>query len=127
MRMWNVDPEMLCRQHLLGEHVEMHMFGGCLDKGKSLSGYVLKGLVELENLRSRHDVLVSEMKRRGYNHNSPFHHMYQYIIRIKGGKVNEQENKDELARRCPECRKRLRSQSSLPPTQMTKSLGAMTS
>lgn len=24
--MWGVDPSAMCRNHLLGEHVEMHMF-----------------------------------------------------------------------------------------------------
>ena len=36
MRMWLVNPALLCRQHLLGEHVEMHMFAGHI-----LEGYVL--------------------------------------------------------------------------------------
>ena len=26
MRMWMVNPRIMCRQHLLGEHVEIHMF-----------------------------------------------------------------------------------------------------
>ncbi len=30
MRMWMVDTKKLCRQHLLAEHSEMHMFAGAL-------------------------------------------------------------------------------------------------
>lgn len=42
MRMWMVPPELMCRQHLLGEHVELHMFVGAINKGTSvvtLPGY----------------------------------------------------------------------------------------
>lgn len=27
MRMWMVDPTIMCRQHLLGEHYELHVRG----------------------------------------------------------------------------------------------------
>ena len=30
MRMWGVDPKQMCRQHLLGEHVELHMQAGAV-------------------------------------------------------------------------------------------------
>ena len=36
MRMWNVDPKLMCNKHLLGEHVEMHMFFGTIQKGISM-------------------------------------------------------------------------------------------
>lgn len=42
MRMWKVNPKNMCRQHLLGEHVECHMFVGAILKGISLSGYIKK-------------------------------------------------------------------------------------
>jgi hypothetical protein len=32
--MWMVDPRLVCSKHLLGEHVELHMFVGCLLKRK---------------------------------------------------------------------------------------------
>ena len=35
MRMWNVDVTKMCNKHLLGEHVEMHMFVGIIIKGTS--------------------------------------------------------------------------------------------
>ena len=34
MRQWMVDPRLLCRKHLLGEHVENHMFIGTLKRVK---------------------------------------------------------------------------------------------
>lgn len=105
MRMWGVNPALLCDKHLLGEHVEMHMFAGSIRKGISTQGYEQTGLVVLSKIRSRHDALAREMKRRGMNHRSP---MERIVDGRKGGWINQQENLKELKRRCRECRKRIR-------------------
>lgn len=104
MRMWNIQPKLLCRRHLLGEHVEMHMFAGCVSKGKSLVGYIEKGLVEIGNIINRHDELALEMVRRGYKHNSKCQH--RDAIQVIEGRVYVGESLRELAHRCPECRLR---------------------
>jgi len=103
MRMWNVDPKKLCRQHLLGEHVEMHMFVGSLRKGKSIAGFLRLGLVEPAKIRSRHDVLARELTRRGMHHRSP---ILAHPRVAERGRVDREANLVELARRCVECRKR---------------------
>ena len=46
MRMWNVNPKTLCRKHLLGEHLEIHMFVGSINKKISMKGYLEKGFLE---------------------------------------------------------------------------------
>lgn len=102
MRMWNVDPKLLCRKHLLGEHVEIHMLVGSILKGINLSGYTDTGLVELHTINVRHDQLVTEMKRRKYNHKSPL----PKFRAKKLGKVDSRRSLRELAQRCPECKKR---------------------
>lgn len=71
MRMWMIDPAKMCRQHLLGEHNELHKLAGALKKGKRLNGYFKKGLLEPLKLVARHQELVTEMHKRGYNHQSP--------------------------------------------------------
>ena len=106
MRMWNVDPEVMCRQHLLGEHLEMHMFLGCLKKGRKIEGYIEKGQVEVENIIKRHDVLAGEMKARGYNHNDIDLSEYQQYL-YKAGYVSKFSNTMTLEVRCPECSKRI--------------------
>jgi hypothetical protein len=98
MRMWNVNPRIMCRNHLLGEHLEMHMFVGCLNKGKSIEGY-LDGLLEIHNLKKRHRELVKEMGRRGYNHNSP---LPKFKVK-KRGKINSKKSRKELLKRCKKC------------------------
>jgi hypothetical protein len=97
--MWNVPPRYLCRKHLLGEHVECHMFVGAIRKGTSLSGYVDGGLVNTRELKTRHDALAAEIERRGYQHASP-------LPRFKDPKVGEVDSRAsarELKRRCRDC------------------------
>lgn len=73
MRIWDVDPERLCRKHLLGEHAEIHAIWAILTETKS--GYRNHPEVErwegkLRALYRRHAVVVGEMERRGYEHRS---------------------------------------------------------
>jgi len=103
MRMWKVPPRFLCNRHLLGEHVEMHMFAGSIRKGISLGGYVAKGLVETGRLRRRHGELAREMRRRGMWHASPLPPARTHRV----GRVDAKANLRELSRRCPECRRRI--------------------
>ena len=53
-----VDPRLMCRKHLLGEHVELHMLVGSLRKGISLEGFFENKLIELHNVERRHAQLV---------------------------------------------------------------------
>jgi hypothetical protein len=82
----------------------MHMFIGCILKGKSLCGYIAKGLVEVHSIRLRHDELAAEMARRGYQHHSPM----PQTVNTVAGKVDVEASTRELARRCEKCRKRMK-------------------
>jgi len=106
MRMWGVSPKFLCRKHLLGEHLELHMFIGTLNKNKSLKGYIDKGLVEVHFIKNRHEDLVKEMMKRNYNHNSPLNIK---VPLYKAGKIDIKENLKELYNRCEECRERMKN------------------
>jgi len=101
MRMWNVDPKTMCRMHLLGEHLEMHMFAGCIRTGRPLSGYIKAGLVEPAKVKLRHDALAEEMLRRGYAHCSPLTHTPNGL---SGGCVDPENSRKILRDRCPRCR-----------------------
>jgi hypothetical protein len=102
--MWMVDPETMCRNHLLGEHVECHMFAGTINRGKNIRGYLDKGLLEVHNLKSRHDELAGEMEKRGYHHGSPL----EYKPGDKAGSIDAGRNAVELNKRCEQCRERNR-------------------
>jgi hypothetical protein len=103
MRMWMIPPRQMCRKHLLGEHVEIHMLAASLRLRKSLDGFIQKGLLELGSLRRRHLELAAEMISRGYSHHSPLGR----VPKCAGGKVNRRRSRRELAARCPDCRELL--------------------
>lgn len=94
------DPKIMCRQHLLGEHVELHMFVGTIRKGVSMQGYVDNNLLELSSIEARHDELVAEMERRGMNHHSPLPAFQSRNF----GKVDREAAKADLLSRCEKCR-----------------------
>jgi hypothetical protein len=98
MRMWMSNPAIMCRQHLLGEHLECHMFVGSIVKGISMKGYINKGLLDPSSLQSRHDALADEMLKRGYNHDSPLSFESSYHC-----KIDVIANLKELTRRCSAC------------------------
>jgi len=100
MRMWMVNPRLMCSQHLLGEHVEIHMLVGTLRRGKSIAGFLENNLLEVHSIRSRHAELAREMRRRGMKHQSP---LPKFRAR-RLGRVSRVQNLAELARRCKKCR-----------------------
>ena len=102
MRMWKVRPKEMCLTHLLGEHVEMHMFVGTINKGISVKGYIEKNLVEIHHIKARHDKLAAELLRRGCKHKSPLPEFESW----NEGKVSTLRNRKALRDRCSRCKKR---------------------
>lgn len=102
-RMWMVSPELLCVNHLLGEHKECHQLAGSLRKGRSIKGHVDKGQVDTSKLFQRHDVLAEELGRRGYNHKSPL----DTFPVVPQGSVDVNKNLKDLSERCSKCRENI--------------------
>jgi len=102
MRQWMVPPQVMCDQHLLGEHVEHHMFVGTILKGVSVAGYIEGGLLQPETLQARHDELVAEMEARGMVHRSP---LQEHPPQDPEGYIDVDGSLAELAKRCPDCRR----------------------
>jgi len=74
MRIWDIDPGFLNTQSLLGEHRELHGIHSIISKGKfgySRHPETLRWVSHLPALVVRHELLVEEMKLRGFNHHSP--------------------------------------------------------
>ncbi|CAN5198923.1 pyrimidine dimer DNA glycosylase/endonuclease V [soil metagenome] len=74
MRIWDLPPSVLCRQHLLGEHRELHALWTVIAQGKS--GYsqhpeTKRWVGKLKALYNRHEELVQGMESRGYHHKTP--------------------------------------------------------
>lgn len=73
MRIWDVDPSVLCRVHLLGEHRELHALWTILTqdkKGYRMHPETKRWEGKLKALYKRHGLLVIEMEKRGYTHAS---------------------------------------------------------
>ena len=93
MRIWDVEPSLLCRQHLLGEHRELHALWVILTEGKK--GYsrhpeTLRWKGKLKALYLRHDAMVAEMTNRDYCHYSPLE------AELATGKSSQDEFLDSL-------------------------------
>ena len=74
MRIWDITPSKLCRNHLLGEHRELHAMWTIITenkKGYSLHPETIRWKGKLKAMYLRHEELVAEMIMRGYNHHSP--------------------------------------------------------
>lgn len=104
-RMWMLSTHSLCRQHLLGEHKELHQLVGTINAGRLsvIEGHARLKQVDTRLIRSRHEQLVQEMLWRGHNHNSPLPEFDDPEL----GEVDPTANLVDLCSRCPECKRRL--------------------
>lgn len=74
MRIWDIPPEKLCRNHLLGEHRELHAMWIIITekkKGYAMHPETIRWKGKLKAMYLRHEELVKEMNNRGYHHQSP--------------------------------------------------------
>ena len=103
VRMWMIDPRLLCRQHLLGEHGEIHKHRHNFVKRHSMRGRI--GQIEPLRMKQRHDELASEMLRRGMDHRSPYDQPFLSYLSDEErlSRVNIKESKRVLRKRCKEC------------------------
>ena len=74
MRIWDITPKQLCRQHLLGEQRELHAISSIHvnnKKGDSNHPEKLSWKRKLKAPYIIHEEIIKEMKKRGFNHKSP--------------------------------------------------------
>jgi len=74
MRIWDLGPERMFRQHLMGEHRKLHnlwviLMGDKLRYARHPETRRCQG--KLKALYGRHERLSAEMAQRGYRHGSP--------------------------------------------------------
>jgi len=101
MRMWMIKLEKMCRQHLLGEHNEIHkMIGNLRNSRHWAENLTRKGFLEPQNALTRHDELAKEMISRGFNHNSPLNILG---ITFPSGHVDVSKSMKDLSNRCKNC------------------------
>ena len=100
-----VNPRLLCRKHLLGEHGEIHKHRHNFVKRHSIDKRIELGQIEPKSMKQRHDELADEMVRRGYNHNSPYimPDLSHLPVEQQEFVVDKKQSVRELHERCPEC------------------------
>lgn len=109
MRVWDVDPKILCRQHLLGEHRELHGLWNILTKHGGVGGYAkhpetLRWVGRERALYLRHEALVAEFTRRGYRHGTPIDECLAIGSAVQDTFINTLEEQLDILRAKPcEC------------------------
>ena len=110
MRLWMIDPKLLCTHHLLGEHSEIHKHRHIFVKHYSIAGQIFP-IVQIEpaSMESRHDEIVIEMQRRGFKHSSLYKQPdISYLpVDQQNVKVDLDYNLKDLYNRCDKCRERI--------------------
>jgi len=103
-----VNPKIMCKKHIIGEHGELHVIAANINKKRSIKGYLEKGLIEPASIHERHRELVKEMLRRGYNHNSDMPDIdFSNLDTVEfNTDVDENIAIIDLISRCDSCRKR---------------------
>ena len=106
--MWMTPVKIMCDKHLLGEHVELHMIVGSINKNKKLDGYIKNNLISPTNIIKRHNDIACEMIERKFNHKSnlPIFNLDEYVDSVKYAQINEESSLNELVTRCNRCREK---------------------
>ena len=113
MRMWMLPPETMCRKHLLGEHVELHMLSPeAYGAGKTFTGSSPGSWRTPGACSGGTKSLCSKCSGAAHRHASPLDEAECETLARRYGHtgtgIDAGANAAELARRCPECAKRLR-------------------
>lgn len=109
MRMWMVEPKIMCRQHLIGEYRELFTILSIFRRGISIKGYIDNDLIEPTALLTRYNELKEEMLERGYKPVKEFKFSVNLFDKFPTEYVNHIIDKDYskkiLVSRCLECAK----------------------
>ena len=108
MRIWGVDPSLMCQRHILGEHREMHALVVMIRLGtkkSQLEAHCRLGQVAIHQIVDRHELLVEEMERRGWNHKTPMGESERALLWVEG-EIDSLRNLSLLSERCPLCREK---------------------
>lgn len=108
MRIWDIHPSFLCRKHLLGEHRELHGLWNILlsdKRGYSFHPETKRWVGKTAALFHRHQLLVDEMLKRGYNHQSPLDASLSSGLALQDKLIDTVEEQFEILRKKPcECK-----------------------
>jgi len=104
MRIWDIKPKYLCRKHLLGEHRELHAIWSILinnKKGYATHPETKRWQGKLKALYLRHEELVKEMEKRGYQHRSPLNKRYAVGRRLQNYLIDDIKTQKKILKSKP--------------------------
>lgn len=94
----------MCRQHLLGEHRELHAIWSILindKKGYRQHPETKRWQGKLKALFSRHEKLVKEMTRRDYKHLSPLDQKLAKGTKVQKDLIDSIKRQKQILRQKP--------------------------
>jgi len=102
MRIWDLPVERLCNKHLLGEHRELHAIWSIITenkKGYSSHPETKRWVGKLKALYNRHKEQITEMKKRGFKHNSPLNTIFSKGSNIQNTFINTIEEQKQILKK----------------------------
>lgn len=112
MRMWNVDPSIMCRKHLIGEWHEIFMIISNFKNKRKMDGFIKNNLLEPLSIPKRYEELKQEMLNRNYKPMKKLDFnecMLDYLGELKFSKIDSTKSLEDLCERCPECKNNLKN------------------
>jgi hypothetical protein len=107
MRMWMLNPTIMCLDHRLGEHYEIHMFVGHMRRERSIEGYVRNNCIQPRALKWRHDQIAQSLPAAPLHHSPLSVNVKELIAYLpfehQRAKVNVEQAFEDLINRCPKC------------------------
>lgn len=100
-----IEPEKMCMNHILGEHLEVHALYAHLEKRKRIGGFIISNCIEPKSVKIRHDLLASFLR----NHKTPMESNpdTSYLKpEEENAKVDVIKSYALLIERCKKCREK---------------------
>jgi len=117
MRMWMINPKLMCLKHILGEHAQIHRYYNPFSRHYNIDKRIQPiVMIEPQNMKKRHDRLEEELNRRretgevkGLKKTSPYILPdLSYLPQAqREAKMDKFMSMQALMERCPVCKERI--------------------
>jgi len=109
IRMWMVDPRIMCTRHLCREHCEIHRLVSNLRKGRNVRKYLLQQVIDISSIYARHKEIEEEIMARGGKLDSPLSvaECVAFARWYGSTTINMGRSLSDLSCCCKQCQKRI--------------------
>ena len=109
MRMWMLNPKIMCHNHLAGEWRELFTIVDHLQRKRKVDKYITNNCLELQSIQERYVELKKEKKRRKHKKfkQLPLDYDISYLPQEhQEYKVDTEASLKDLLSRCEKCKRR---------------------